>query len=47
MKLKKLEKPKKSEEKKIETKKDIILKNSINLNTKQQDTNKLTNNVNE
>ena len=47
MKLKKLEKPKKSEEKKIETKKDIILKNSINLNTKPQDPNKFPKNVNE
>jgi len=47
MKLKKLEKPKKSEETKIETKKDIILKNSLNLNTKPQDPNKFPKNVNE
>lgn len=47
MKLKKLEKPKKSEESKIETKKDIILKNSQNLNTKPQDPNKFPKNVNE
>ena len=47
MKLKKQEKPKKSEEKKIETKKDIILKNSHNLNIKPQDPNKFPKNVNE
>lgn len=47
MKLKKLEMPKKSEETKIETKKDIILKNSLNLNTKPQDPNKFPKNVNE
>jgi len=38
---------KKSEETKIETKKDIILKNSLNLNTKPQDPNKFPKNVNE